>query len=285
MADDGAFGIAADAGDIAEDAASGAVLARDRDVGDRLERIHLVLRGLGDQVVAHAVLRVEPKRRLGLEAARQRDQHVAGDVLLGVAGLLRAGAVDRHLQPGLIDRLLDPQVDDARHLVDLLVEALRKRPVGDHVAADHLDIDGRGQSKIENLADDVGGQEIEHQPRKLFRQLGAQQLEVAGGRRMPRFQRDLDVGVGSADGARHVVRHIGAGQRQTDVVDDGGDLGFGNEPAQLGLDLVAQACGFLDARAGLGAHVQLELAGVDGREEVAPDPGQQRHRADARAEE
>ncbi len=50
------------------------------------------------------------------------------------------------------------------------------------------------------------------------------------------------------------------------------------------LDLVAQPRRLLDAGAGLGAHMQLELAAVDRGEEVLPQPGvEQRQRDDQKA--
>ena len=43
--------------------------------------------------------------------------------------------------------------------------------------------------------------------------------------------------------------------------------------ADGGVDVVAESGGLFNARAGVGAHVDLELAGVDGGEEVLAEPG------------
>ena len=50
---------------------------------------------------------------------------------------------------------------------------------------------------------------------------------------------------------------------------------FGISLADRTVDQIAKPRRFLDARAGLGAHVQLELAGVAGREEILAEPRQQ----------
>ena len=54
--------------------------------------------------------------------------------------------------------------------------------------------------------------------------------------------------------------------------------------AQDLVDLIADDRRLLDARAGRCADVQLELAAVDRREEVLPDPRQQHERDDAEEE-
>ena len=52
------------------------------------------------------------------------------------------------------------------------------------------------------------------------------------------------------------------------MVDDGRDLARGNQLADRLLDSIAQARGFIDADTGGTAQVQLDLAGVDAREEI-----------------
>ena len=79
-------------------------------------------------------------------------------------------------------------------------------------------------------------------------------------------------GVRGADGSGVGVGEIEAGVRNADVIDDGSHLGAGNLVADDVFDLVAEACGVFDAGAGVGAHVQLELATVDSGEEVLPEP-------------
>ena len=170
-------------------------------------------------------------------------------------------------------------------MLEFLEQAKRKGAVGFDVAADDLHVDRRRQAEIQDLADNVGGQEIERQAGEFFRQPLAQLLHVVLGRPVSLVQRDLDVGVRRPERTRHVVRHVGTGQWQADVVDDGGNLAGRNDLANLALDQVAQARRLLDARAGFGAHVQLELPGIHGREEIAADERQQSARRDTGGEE
>ena len=51
--------------------------------------------------------------------------------------------------------------------------------------------------------------------------------------------------------------------------------------ADGGLDQIGEPRGLLDARAGLGPHVQDELAAVGGREEVLAEPGHERETREA----
>ena len=81
-------------------------------------------------------------------------------------------------------------------------------------------------------------------------------------------QLDLDVGVGGADGRGGRVGEIESGVWQADVINDGDDFPGGNFGADGRVDVVAERGRLLDARAGAGADVNLELAGVDRRKEV-----------------
>ena len=83
---------------------------------------------------------------------------------------------------GWLNCLLDAQVDEARdrgawscsrRFATLAV--LRAR-------ADDLHVDRRGQAEVQDLADDVGGQERERRARKFPRQALAQLADVVGGR-------------------------------------------------------------------------------------------------------
>ena len=77
-----------------------------------------------------------------------------------------------------------------------------------------------------------------------------------------------DIGVARADRRRGRVGEVDAAVGNADVVDDGRDLAHGNQLADRLLDSIAQARGFIDADAGGTAQVQLDLAGVDAREEI-----------------
>ena len=81
-----------------------------RNILQVLQRIHAVLRSLGRDGVAHAVLGIEPVGRRRLETAAERDQQVGGNIALREPDQLRLGPVHIDVQMGLIERLLDAQV-------------------------------------------------------------------------------------------------------------------------------------------------------------------------------
>ena len=75
---------------------------------------------------------------------------------------------------GLIEELVDAQIDGAGNGAELGQQVGGERVIGVQIRAGHLNVDGRGQAEVQNLADDVGRQEIERHARKLARQaLGA----------------------------------------------------------------------------------------------------------------
>ncbi len=59
----------------------------------------------------------------------------------------------------------------------------------------------------------------------------------------------------------------------------------GDHPADGLFDLIAEPRRLLDSHSRLGAHVQLDLSGVDGGEEVSPEEGHQGERHDDRSQE
>ena len=132
-----------------------------------LQRLDVVLRRLGREVVVDAVLPVEEEHRRGLEAAAQGVQHAVRDVALGQPVLLRLGAVDGDLEVRIVERLLDARIDDARHLAHLLENLVGDLAVAVDVGAVDLDVDRRRQAEIQDLGHDVRGQEIERDAGKL----------------------------------------------------------------------------------------------------------------------
>src|SRR5580704_3132972 len=81
-------------------------------------------------------------------------------------------------------------------------------------------------------------------------------------------ERDQRIAVPGSDGARVLVGHVDAAERQTYVIHDVGEIFRRDHTPHGVLDVLEQACGFLYARAGLGAHVHQDLAGVHRRKEV-----------------
>ena len=122
-----------------------------------LQGLNPVLGGLGCQVIVDAILPIQEKGRSRLKASAQRHQQAAGDVALGeaAAGCFRAVHVDMEFR--VIEVLLNARVDDTRYLAYLVQYLVGDLSIALDVGALDLNIDGRGQAKVQNLSDDVGG--------------------------------------------------------------------------------------------------------------------------------
>jgi len=121
--------------------------------------------------VTDTVLRIQKECRRGLEAAAQRHQHAIGDITLGKAALRSLGAIYRDVQFGLIERLLDAKVGQARHLAELAQQPVREYPGRLDIVAFYLYIDGRRNAEVQDLRHHVGRQEIEGYAGKLLPRL------------------------------------------------------------------------------------------------------------------
>jgi len=181
-----------------------------------------------------------------------------------------------------IERLLDAQIGDPGHLLQLVEQIDRELAVGVDVPSDDLDVDRRGQPEIQDLTDDVGRQKVEHRAWKALGQPLAQWPNVVLGRTMVRLERHDDVGICGPHRSRVVVGEVGSARWQADIVDDCIELAGRNDLADFGFHEIAQARGLFDARAGFSAQVKLDLAGVDAWEEIATDERQQRRGGYAR---
>ena len=98
----------------------------------------------------------------------------------------------------LVEGLLDAQVDEAGNLPELRSAAgSRTARLPRDVGADDLDVDGRGQPEVQDLADDVGRQEVERDAGELASaDAGAARGRSPSVGLMLLRQRDQDVGVG-----------------------------------------------------------------------------------------
>ena len=179
-----------------------------------------------------------------------------------------------------VEYLLEADVDgpgngrDAPHEVagDLLV--LR-------VAPDDLHVDRRRQSEVQDLPDDVGGLEEEHQFREPFAQDRAQAGDVLQGRAVAlRIEGDENLPVGRRDDRRVAERQVHSAPRDTDVVDDHLDLVGRDGLADHRFDLGVARFRLLDAGSGGRADVQAELSGVDRGEEVHTQQREQGERGE-----
>ena len=255
----------------------------DRQRLQRAQRVDLVLRRLHHDRIGHAVVRVEIVGRRDLRAAGEIDDEAVGDVALGQADILRAGAVDIDVEGRIVRRLLDARIGNAGNPADPAQQLVGVGEIRFQIGAADLQVDRRRRAEIQDLADDVGRQEREAHAGKLPRQLLAQRLDVFGGRPVAFLQLDLDVAILRADHAGVVVGHVDAGDRHADVVGQRLDLAGRNDLADRLLHVGELVGGFLDAGADLGADMHQDVAGIDGGEEVAAEKRhqQERHRDDA----
>src|SRR5271170_7208507 len=98
---------------------------------------------------------------------------------------------------------------------------------------------------------------------------------------MFRLQRPEDLRVGFAHCAAVAVGKIDATCGQADVIEDTPHLRCRNTHANIAVDGVDQPGRFFEARAGLRAHMQTELAGVHSRKEVFAKEWDERQAAQA----
>ncbi len=285
LRDHGARRRALDVGDAAEDRRLRIAGRGDRQRLQRAQGIDLVLRRLHHDGIGHAVIRIEIVGRRDLRAAGEIDDEAVGDVALGQADILRAGAVDVDVEGRRARRLLDARIRNAGDTADAAEQLVGVGEVGVEIGAAHLQVDRRRRAEIEDLADDVGGQEREGHSRKHLRQLLAQGLDVLDGRAMVFLQLDLDVAVLRADHAGVVVGHVDAGDRHADVVGDRLDLLRRNDLADRLLHVGELACRLLDAGADLGADMHQDVAGIDRGKEIAPEERHQQERHRDKGEE
>ena len=275
MRDHRARGRALDVGDAAEDRRLRISGGRDRQRLQRAERIHLVLRRLHHDRIGHAVIRIEVVGRRYLRGAGKVDHETVGDVALGQADILRAGAVDVDVEGRIVRRLLDARIRDAGNPADLGQQIVGISEVGAEIGAADLQVDRRRRAEVQDLADDVGRQEGEADAGEQPRQLLTQHAHMLLGRLVAFLQLDLDVAILRADHAGVVVGHVDAGDRHADVVGQRFDLARDQLADRL-LHVGELVRGLLHAGADLGADVHQDVAGIDRGEEVAPEEGHQR---------
>ena len=85
------------------------------------------------------------------------------------------------VEHGVVVGLLEAEVDEAGDGAKLVEHVAGDGAVACVVGAVDLDVDGRGQAEVEDLRDDVGGQEVEGGAGELARQAFAQGADVVGG--------------------------------------------------------------------------------------------------------
>ena len=136
------------------------------------------------------------------------------------AYLLGSHAVDREVQPGLVEQLVQVHIDSPGDRTDLLGESRGKRKIVRHVGTNDLNVNWSGKTKVQNLSDDVGRFEEEGCGGEILWQFFAQFLDIVGGRVMFDLKRDQDLRIEIAYGFAVAVRQIHSAGRQADVVEN-----------------------------------------------------------------
>src|SRR5262249_15328265 len=150
------------------------------------------------------------------------------------------------------------------------------------VAAHNLNIDGRREPEIQNLAHNVGWLEEELNSRKTLRELFAKSLHVLfGGPVFFLIQGHQNLRVRSPNAAARAVGVVDRAIRQSNVVQDRNQLLSGDLLPQHILHFIAKARGFFNPQSGTSSYVKAEYAGIHRREEVLPEKENQTDGCDA----
>src|SRR6267154_4001511 len=126
-----------------------------------------VLRSLRCDLIAHAILRVQPESRGSLGAAAQRYQEIARNFSLAETDLLSLRPIHINVKLRLVKGLLNAEIRCSRNVLDPLQQAVRELPVGLQISSDNLNIDWGRQAKVQNLSHHIRRQEIESNARKI----------------------------------------------------------------------------------------------------------------------
>ena len=167
-----------DLGDVGEQLHALILPRREWQSVDCVNAIELVGGSARFYEVGNPHVRVDPVVRLHLSASGKRNEQAICDVLLCEPQLASHGLVDVDVQLGHVQDLMQMHVLHAANLADVLGD------LGGHfiiflaIQTGDLDIDGRRQSEVQNLAHDVGRLEEERQVRKPPRQFPSQGRDV-----------------------------------------------------------------------------------------------------------
>ena len=168
---------------------------------------------------------------------------------------MQGRAVHLQTQCGLVHLLLNVRVDGARNFLDALHHLAGERVISFDVIAGKLYVDGRRQTKVQNLRDDVGWLEKKFDAGKALRQNCAQSFDICCRRLMIGAQRNENLAIERTNGSGVAVRQVDAAVGHAQVVQNRHQLLFRDHFPDDGLDLISEACGFLDLGAGRRTHV------------------------------
>src|SRR5271156_4787116 len=111
-------------------------------------------------------------------------------------------------------------IDRAGDLFELVGNLCGLCKVTLDILTDDLDIDGRRQPEIEDLADHVRRLEKELRSRKFMRQIKAKLALIICRGTMIRLERNHDVRIRGADGSRIGIGQVDAAVRKANVVEN-----------------------------------------------------------------
>jgi DNA-binding transcriptional ArsR family regulator len=159
-------------------------------------------------------------------------------------------------------------IDQARDVRHFLLQLGGERLIASIVAALKLHVDLRRHAEIQHLRDEVGRLEVEEHVRKSPSQFEAQPFDDIAGRLVTFAEFDLDRAVVDPDLAAVGEGEIVEAKRQPNVIEDEFKILRIDGRADLVLDLLEDLFRPLDASASGCAHVQLDEARIDAREEI-----------------
>ena len=108
-----------------------------------------------------------------METAAEGNQQACGHVFLREPDGLGTRAVHIHGHFGQVEGLVDMSIGSAGNIPDLIEHAFGKSAIASLVGADQLDIDGRGEAKVQDLRDDVDRRQVERDAGVFAHQRGA----------------------------------------------------------------------------------------------------------------
>ena len=166
-------------------------------------------------------------------------------------------------------------IDRTAHIAQPLLDMLGDLQILPGVSAGHLNVDGRQRPEIQNLSDDIGRLKVENRVGIGFMKNLTQFLAVRVGRRMTFLERNQDLAVIVCHERSVAKREIIVAGRQTNIVEDQSQIvGLDDFPNGVFHRRKSLLRGF-DAHAGPRAHMKRQLSGIDLREVVLTDKGEQ----------
>ena len=133
-------------------------ISRNRNVLKIRQGLIAVFRSLRNDRIRHAVAFIQPERGRDLETAGHRHHQAICNIALGNSKFFRTGAIDIDQQFRIVVGLLNANVGNSRHFVDLAQQFFRVSHIRFAARPHDLQIDGGGCAKVQDLTDDISWQ-------------------------------------------------------------------------------------------------------------------------------